>query len=99
MKNILFVALLLTGALGNAQFSYATKSSLNSCDGDDKGTSSTSLPVPNFKAMKRRPVRAWIPSAPMKKGSALQRYWAEKVERDGGRTMKIVGGQLWLRSR
>ncbi len=99
MKNILFVALFLTGALGNAQFSYAAKSSLNSCDGDGKGTSSTSRPVPKFKKTKRRPAKTWMPAAPIKPGSTLQSYWKAEVEKDGGATLKMVKGQLWIRNR
>lgn len=98
MKNILFFALLSTVALGNAQSSYAVKTR---SDGDGKSSSSasTALPVPDFKSMNRRPARVWMPSAPMKNGSVQQRYWAEKVRRDGGRTIKMVDGQLWIRSR
>jgi hypothetical protein len=92
MKNILFVALLSTVALGSSQSSYAVKTP---SDREGKSSSSTSLPV--HKSMKRKPAGVWMPSAPWKAGSAAQRYWEEVVARDGGRTKKIVDNQLWTR--
>ena len=96
MKNVLFVALLSAFTLVNAQFSYAHPDDTSSDHCVSKVTHP--MPTPNFTS-DRRVQGGWVPQAPMKPASAQLAYWTEKAIRDGGQTVRVENGQLWLRNR